>query len=181
MKVIPALIRMTITKLRINQTLNYKKYEFSEAQVGASLMQNAWIWVAAARHGRNSKHVARIWQLQHLSMHDIDFSHVAMVAYCLLMLCQIHLDYFETSCHTFSSSLLQLLFLRSCSHWLPQNSCFKLTGNSWNNTHQKWHKGSKGQQGRAKKLKDCAPESSLLLLPLIALESVLACCQSARW
>ena len=137
MKVIPASIRMTITKLRINQTLNSKKCEFSEAQVRASLMQNARIWVAAARHGRNSKHAARIWQLQHLSMHDIDFSHVAMVAYCLLMLCQIQLDYFETSFHTFSSSLLQLLFLRSCSHWLPQNSCFKLTGNSWNNVAQR--------------------------------------------
>ena len=122
MKVIPASIRMTITKLRINQTLNSKNCEFSEAQVRASLMQNVRIWIAAARHGRNLKHVARIWQLQHLSMHDIDFSHVAMVAYCLLMLCQIHLDYFETSSDTFSSSLLQLLFLMD----LARTDCLKI-------------------------------------------------------
>ena len=142
MKVIPALIRMTITKLRINQTLNYKKYEFSEAQVGASLMQNAWIWVAAARHGRNSKHVARIWQLQHLSMHDIDFSH----GHGCLLSSHVVSDpswlFWNFFSYLFIFSPAIIVPYRSCSHWLPQNSCFKLTGISWNKTHQKWHKGS---------------------------------------
>ena len=125
-----------------NQTLNYEKCEFSEAQVGASLMQNAWMWVAAARHGRNLKHVARIWQLQHLSMHDIDFSH----GHGCLLSSHVVSDpswlFWNFFSYLFIFSPAIIVPYRSCSHWLPQNSCFKLTGISWNKTHQKWHKGS---------------------------------------